>query len=1101
MIKYYKGILKFLLTIILLHTSSLLFAQGYYNTTNWKFSNPKQFGFTVLDVDYFDNNNVIAVGSDGGIAKSVDGGSNWTYGPFTFVTAAGTLTKPTFNDVHFINSNIVYAVGSPGAMAKSVDGGVTWSFITTPLFARGRNINTCWFINKDTGYIAGQHNTPDSLPKVYFTRNGGVSWDSIAAPTGGKSRIGYVNNANFAPALVDVTAKDKEILRIEFANDSTGYVIGSGLSTYLPIPNVTSTTTCTATTNTTSGSHHASLVWKFSKGSLKDYSTSKERLGYTGIPTTAITCTSKFGSLQCATQSYRALNIVNDSTIVIISFNNNIVLKIRTGKNDSTLNIGSGLKENGVYEVLNYPFPPNGIAIPNPQVLLASNPYQIRKSSNGKLHAAASFGLMWTSVDTGRNWKQEYSLPQGKNYSGFATWALDIAPNGKFLTLGNNGVVADSIPGTTWKSNYVTVPASGSYSKMEFADCNNGIASGASWITVTTDGGASWVDKNRPDFASSFYTINGLAYPNPTKAYFAVSNGTIYSSSDKGTTLDPVYANPTYSMQDVAATGNDSVWAVGYSTFAVAAASRTSNVFRSTNGGTTWSSFNGFTVGSTLQSLTDIEFPTRLIGYVAGNKDTIWKTTDGGVTWNKLPLPTPGVTPQITYTDLFALDANTIFITGNGFPRRVVFKSVDGGTTWSDITNNASTIFPSNFNGVMFHDANNGYVVGPGGALLKTTDGGASWVLDLSPSNTLTQAMAFAPKKVPATIQAINRKLFVVGTGSHILEYGNPANINVNSIETVVNANCTNLSAGSITINATGGITPYSYSINGGAFQTNNVFSGLTQGAKTIVIKDAFCGTLTKTITVGFTDNLTLTTTPAIDTTVCAGAPVPLIATSAATNYIWAPSSGLTSTSAATTTATVNANATYTVTASINGCTRSKTIPIKIKPNPIISAGPAKTIIIGDYVTLEGSGAPGNITWTPTATLSAANVYNPLANPTNTTLYTLKVTDANNCTSTDNVTITVLPYCVKPMGAFTPNGDGMNDKWLATSSTGCTVQVNVVIYNRYGTVVYSNKNYQNDWDGTYKGEKLPDGTYYYNADYLLINGKVVRLSGDLTILR
>ena len=107
MIKYYKGILKFLFAIMLLHTSSLLFAQGYYNTTNWKFSNPKQFGFTVLDVDYFDNNNVIAVGSDGGIAKSVDGGSNWTYGPFTFVTAAGTLTKPTFNDVHFINSNIV----------------------------------------------------------------------------------------------------------------------------------------------------------------------------------------------------------------------------------------------------------------------------------------------------------------------------------------------------------------------------------------------------------------------------------------------------------------------------------------------------------------------------------------------------------------------------------------------------------------------------------------------------------------------------------------------------------------------------------------------------------------------------------------------------------------------------------------------------------------------------------------------------------------------------------------------------------------------------------------------------------------------------------
>ena len=69
------------------------------------------------------------------------------------------------------------------------------------------------------------------------------------------------------------------------------------------------------------------------------------------------------------------------------------------------------------------------------------------------------------------------------------------------------------------------------------------------------------------------------------------------------------------------------------------------------------------------------------------------------------------------------------------------------------------------------------------------------------------------------------------------------SNVNVNTTETVVNATCTNPTAGSITLNTTGGIPPYTYSINGGALQSSNVFTGLTQGAKTITIKDAFCGT------------------------------------------------------------------------------------------------------------------------------------------------------------------------------------------------------------------------------------------------------------------
>ena len=1079
--------------------------QGFYNTVNWKFSNPQQFGFTVLDVDYFDNNTALAVGSDGGIAKTTDGGSNWTYGPFTFYTAANVITKSAFSDVHFVTSTIAYAVGSGGAMAKTTDAGASWSFITTPLFARGRNINTVWFVNKDTGYIGGQHNTPDSLPKVYFTRNGGTTWDSMAAPIGGKSRIGYVANANYPPILEDVTAKDKDILRIEF-NNSVGYIVGSGLSTYARIPSVTSTVTCTSATTTVSGSHHASLVWKLTNGVLTDYSTSKERLGYTGIPTTAITCTSKFGSVQCQTQSYKAINILNDSTLLMMSSNNNIVLKIHTGKNDSTLNVGSGLYERGTYEVLNFPFPPNAIPIPNPQVLLASNPYQIKRASNGKLFAAANFGLMWTSIDTGRNWVREYSLPQGKNYSSFATWALDIAPNGKFLSMGQNGVVADSIPGGTWKSNYVTVPASAGYSKVDFADCANGMAAGSSNITVTRDGGKTWVDRGRPDFAASFYSINGMTFPTVNKAYFAVSNGTLYFSADTAITLDPVLADPLMQMNDVTTVGNDSIWAIGYSSFAVASASRTSKVFRSTNAGATWSTYSGFPVGSLAQNLTDIEFPTSLIGYAAGNRDTIYKTTDGGLTWNKLPLPYPGVTPQIQYRDMYALDANTVFLVGIGFPRKVVIKTTDGGATWTDITGNITTVYPvGNLTGIMMHDANNGYVVGPGGALLITNNGGTTWRLDYAPTSCLNETAGFAPRKVPASIPFANRKLFVTGAnigGAVIMEYGNPSNTTVNTAETVVNATCTNPSGGSITLNTTGAIAPYTYSINGGTFQSSNTFTGLTQGVKTITIKDAFCGTLTKTVTVGFTDNLTLTAAPA-DTSVCAGAPVQLRTTSPAATYAWAPAAGLSNASISNPIAILNSNASYTVTATLNGCIRTATVNIGIRANPIISAGADKTIVDGAQTQLDGVGNRNviSIAWAPAATLTNANTYTPMAKPSANTTYTLTVKDLNGCTSTDDATVTVIPYCVKVMNAFTPNGDGINDKWLVTTAAACTNQVIVRVYNRYGDEVYTNDNYQNNWDGTYKGKAIPDGTYYYTINFRLISGRIVPMKGDVTILR
>ena len=87
------------------------------------------------------------------------------------------------------------------------------------------------------------------------------------------------------------------------------------------------------------------------------------------------------------------------------------------------------------------------------------------------------------------------------------------------------------------------------------------------------------------------------------------------------------------------------------------------------------------------------------------------------------------------------------------------------------------------------------------------------------------------------------------------------------------------------------------------------------------------------------------------------------------------------------------------------------------------------------------------------------------------------------------------------MNAFSPNGDGTNDLWKATNGSSCISQLQVAVYNRYGNEVYKNNNYNNDWNGTYNGKPLPDGTYYYRITARLFNGNTVSLSGDVTILR
>jgi gliding motility-associated-like protein len=237
-----------------------------------------------------------------------------------------------------------------------------------------------------------------------------------------------------------------------------------------------------------------------------------------------------------------------------------------------------------------------------------------------------------------------------------------------------------------------------------------------------------------------------------------------------------------------------------------------------------------------------------------------------------------------------------------------------------------------------------------------------------------------------------------------------------------------------------------------------------------------------------------------VDTTICLGGRFTARAISNATSFNWTPSFGLSATGVQNPLITVDQTRTYSVTASLGSCTITKSFTVTTFPGVSVSAGADQTIIAGDQVQLQATATQGTYLWTPSAGLSATNVLNPVAAPQSTTTYVLTTTTPQGCTGSDDVTVTVLPYCVKPMEMFSPNGDGINDLWLVTTGN-CLKSAKAEVFNRYGARVYVSENYKNDWNGMYEGKPLADGTYYFVLTYQLINGKLVHLKGNVTILR
>ena len=82
---------------------------------------------------------------------------------------------------------------------------------------------------------------------------------------------------------------------------------------------------------------------------------------------------------------------------------------------------------------------------------------------------------------------------------------------------------------------------------------------------------------------------------------------------------------------------------------------------------------------------------------------------------------------------------------------------------------------------------------------------------------------------------------------------------------------------------------------------------------------------------------------------------------------------------------------------------------------------------------------------------------------------------------------------------FTPNGDGINDTFGVAGEA--IKDFNIQVYNRWGEMIFETANANERWDGTFKGTKVPMGTYVYRISAQSASGKKVNREGNLNVIR
>ena len=405
------------------------------------------------------------------------------------------------------------------------------------------------------------------------------------------------------------------------------------------------------------------------------------------------------------------------------------------------------------------------------------------------LYAGSEDGGVWKTTDGGAHW-----TPLTDNQPSLAVGSITLDPNN---------------PGTI----YV-----GTGEENFNADALYGVG-----ILKSTDGGASWTTLGGAAFAGQHDTRYGGIHigrialdPNAPSHLVVATDQGVYLSTDGGATFNRTLYNPlpasdaaaadfTDLIVDPSTTPSTIIAARGYPTGTLR--TRLNGLYRSTDGGATWSSSTygtGYPTGANIGRSTLLADPRRADTYymTASSPDDqsslgLWTSTDHGATWvQKIASmanggpdlfgdDSGGTSQQGFYDQWIAADpgnaAHTLYIGGiNVFSCLVDRTTTANSDTCTDLTNVYST---SRIAPTAHPDEHAVAVTGPGqfyvgndGGVYRTTDGGATFA-DANGGLTLTEFYSGATSndytRNPIVYAGAQDNGQQVYTGTATLQWGN----------------------------------------------------------------------------------------------------------------------------------------------------------------------------------------------------------------------------------------------------------------------------------------------------------------------------------------
>jgi photosystem II stability/assembly factor-like uncharacterized protein len=368
---------------------------------------------------------------------------------------------------------------------------------------------------------------------------------------------------------------------------------------------------------------------------------------------------------------------------------------------------------------------------------------------------AVCFQNVFKSADAGGSWKAVTGLPRQT----FDIVIDPLTPSIIYAT-SDSGLFRSTDAGETWSAMAGSPAANAPVSAVAVSPTDSstiylGYLEGAARSAVvikTTDGGKYWttVQAGLPPRAAIRSILIDPRSPSTLYVVFHASAGVGFvKSTDAGASwnaIDEGLPAGTTLMRSLALDPSDSstLYAAYYDVRTIGG-----GVLKSTSGGSSWSPADS--------GLRDIDIrvlaldPTNVSTVYSGGNDGLFRSLDGGTNWNHLitfQLPAPSWPPPLTQPPPFGggaghtrsllidfanpsvLYARTIRYNACAFSDKLLFKSSDGGATWSDSASPPSS--GCTLSDLLVADPKNPNILyssefNDGSSLLKSTDGGGTW--------------------------------------------------------------------------------------------------------------------------------------------------------------------------------------------------------------------------------------------------------------------------------------------------------------------------------------------------------------------------------------